>query len=189
MKISHSHLLKIINEELELEALDWSNVGSDARRWMGGMHLAKYPGPWGSGHEPLVTEDDEPERVEDEDECSPDWPDSEFIRHPDIKRNDIREQRDFESKKLHLRSLIKNEMYMMRKKEIKKLSLIESSSDYIQIYNRKDMDSTINAMIEKIKNIEDAIEMMGGSVIDIKTEPEDIEIIDLDTDLASVDKG
>ena len=60
IKISRRSLVRLVEQELALEGIEWANVGGDGRRWLGGMNLAKYPGPWASGHEPLIGDEDPP---------------------------------------------------------------------------------------------------------------------------------
>ena len=44
--------------ERYLSEISWSDVGEDYRETEGGMRLAKYPGPWASGDEMMMLEDD-----------------------------------------------------------------------------------------------------------------------------------
>jgi hypothetical protein len=60
MHISRRRLREIINEELSsLHEIRWSSVGDDYRDGIGGIRLAKYPGPWASGDEMMILEDDD----------------------------------------------------------------------------------------------------------------------------------
>ena len=64
IKISRRSLVRLVEQELALEGIEWANVGGDGRRWLGGMNLAKYPGPWASGHEPLIGDDESSDELD-----------------------------------------------------------------------------------------------------------------------------
>jgi|3_EtaG_2_1085321.scaffolds.fasta_scaffold11365_2 hypothetical protein len=59
LSLTKESLSRIIREELELLAeIRWSGVGDDYRDGIGGMRIAKYPGPWASGDDMIILEDD-----------------------------------------------------------------------------------------------------------------------------------
>tara|TARA_R100001126_G_C4795090_1_gene133936 strand:+ start:185 stop:481 length:297 start_codon:yes stop_codon:yes gene_type:complete len=65
MKITRLRLEQIIREEIQrVSEIRKSNVGSDYSASLGGMSIAKYPGPWASGSEPLIFEDEDDEEQE-----------------------------------------------------------------------------------------------------------------------------